>query len=178
MGFRVMFKFSNFKPCTGNGWCISNGLFHGVDIYGKEDGRDVTPFRQLFQEAKEHGLKTKVHIGEFSDHKTIEETILLLSPDEIQHGIRAVDSEKTMDLILEHNIRLNICPHSNVALGASKNLTDHSIRTLFDRGINITVNTDDLLLFDATLTDQFVDLLNEGVFSFEEIDQIRKNAFD
>ncbi|MDC8003710.1 hypothetical protein POV27_06585 [Aureisphaera galaxeae] len=158
--------------------CISSGLFHGVDIYGKENGKDLTPFNELFQEARKHELKTKVHIGEFSDHQTIEETILLLSPDEIQHGIRAVDSEKTMDLILEHKIRLNICPHSNVALGATKSLKEHPMRTLFDHGINITVNTDDLLLFDATLTDQFVDLLNEGVFSFEEVNRIRENAFD
>ncbi len=158
--------------------CIASGHFHGIDIYGKEAGKDLKPFQDLFHTAREHQLKTKVHIGEFSGHETIEGTILLLKPDEIQHGIRAVDSEKTMDLILEHDIRLNICPQSNLALGAVNNLKEHPIRTLFDKGINLTINTDDLLLFDATVTDQFIDLLEAGVFTFEELDSIRRNGLD
>jgi len=156
--------------------CIASGVFNGVDIYGKEAGKNLASFQKLFDSARDNNLKTKAHIGEFSNHQSIEDVILLLNPDEIQHGIRAVDSQKTMDMILENNIRLNICPQSNLALGASESLEQHPLRVLFDNGINVTVNTDDLLLFDATVTDQLVALLDKNVFSFEEIDCIRKNA--
>ncbi len=157
--------------------CISSGVFNGLDIYGKEDNQNLESFQELFNLARENNLKTKVHIGEFSNTHTIENAIELLKPNEIQHGIKAVDSEKTMDMILENDIRLNVCPQSNLSLGSTENITDHPIRRLFDYGIKLTVNTDDLILFDATVTDQFVDLLENKIFSFEEIDSIRKNAF-
>ena len=157
--------------------CIESGVFNGIDIYGKEANQNLKPFQELFRTAKNNHLKTKAHIGEFSDFKTIEETITLLNPDELQHGINAVQSEKTMDLILERNIRLNICPQSNIALGAVENLKVHPIRKLFDKGIKVTVNTDDLILFNATVTDELYNLYANNIFSFDELEIIRKNGF-
>lgn len=157
--------------------CIDSGVFKGVDIYGKEASQNLSSFKKLYRMASENNLKTKVHIGEFSDHKSIEEAILLLNPDEIQHGINAVNSQKTIDLILERNIRLNICPQSNIALGAVKDRNSHPIKILFDKGINLTVNTDDLILFNTTVTDELNNLYQNNTFSLEEINTIRKNAF-
>lgn len=180
----------NFKPDIGinkdldlervysNGEkCIKSGVFYGIDLYGQEAGKDLRPFAKLYEMANDFGLKTKVHIGEFSDHISIENTILLLKPDEIQHGIRAVDSKKTIDLILKHNIRLNICPSSNILLGAVDKLEDHPVRTLYDYGINLTINTDDLILFNVSITDEFINLLEVNLFTLEELDEIRTNAF-
>ncbi len=157
--------------------CINSSVFNGIDIYGKEANQNLTHFSDVFKTAKQNNIKTKAHIGEFSDHKSIEKAIEILEPDEIQHGINAVNSNKTMDMIFERNIRLNICPQSNISLGAVKNITKHPIRKLFDKGINITVNTDDLILFNATVTDQFNTLLKHNIFTFDEINNIRKNAF-
>lgn len=157
--------------------CISSGVFSGLDIYGRELNQNLESFQELFNLANENNLKTKVHIGEFSGARTIENAIELLKPNEIQHGIRAVDSERTMAMIMENDIRLNVCPQSNLSLGSAENITNHPIRRLFDYGIKLTINTDDLLLFDATITDQFVDLLDNKIFSFLELDSIRKNAF-
>ncbi|MFY9242108.1 MAG: hypothetical protein WAO74_03685 [Polaribacter sp.] len=156
---------------------IESGIFNGIDIYGKEDNQNLKPFQELFETARKHNIKTKAHIGEFSDYKTIEETIELLNPDELQHGINAVQSEKTMDLILERNIRLNTSPQSNIALRAVRNLKEHPVRKLFDKGINVTVNTDDLILFDATVSDELHNLYKENIFSWEELKTIRMNAF-
>jgi adenosine deaminase len=157
--------------------CILSGQFNGLDIYGKEVGQRLDSFQKLFDHARENNLKTKVHIGEFSGSETIENAILLLNPNEIQHGIKAAGSKRTMDMILENDIRLNVCPTSNISLGSVENIMEHPIRKLFDHGIKITINTDDLLLFGATLTDQFVELADNNIFSFEEIEHIRKNAF-
>ena len=81
------------------------------------------------------------------------------------------------DLILERNIRLNICPQSNIALGAVKNLEAHPLRKLFDKGIKVTVNTDDLILFNTTVTDELYNLYTNNIFSFDELEIIRKNGF-
>ena len=156
--------------------CIESGVFSGIDLYGQEAGKDLNPFVRLYDMAKDHGLKTKVHIGEFSDYQTIENTIQLLKPHELQHGIRAIDSEKTMDLILQKNIRLNICPTSNLALGAVDQIERHPVRQLFDHGIKVTINTDDLILFNATITDEYLKLLQSQLFTFEEIVLLNNNA--
>lgn len=157
--------------------CIDSGVFNGVDLYGQEADQDLNPFIRIYDLARYNGIKTKVHIGEFSDHTSIEKTILLLNPDEIQHGIRAVDSQKTMDMILERDIRLNICPTSNKALGAVAEIETHPVRTLFDYGIKVTINTDDLILFNASVSDEYIKLIKKNVFSLEEIEVIRNNAF-
>ena len=158
--------------------CVNSGVFHGIDIYGKELPSTINGFVDIYNTAREKQLKTKVHIGEFTNCQSIEDAISLLNPDVIQHGIKASASEKTMDLILSKNIQLNVCPQSNISLGAVKNISEHPIRKLYDHGIKITVNTDDLLLFNATITDQFIDLIEHDIFSMEEIEAIRKNGFN
>lgn len=156
--------------------CIESDVFEGIDIYGQETGEDLSGFKEIFQRVRTLSKKTKVHIGEFSDHRSVERAIVALEPDEIQHGIRASDSDKTIQMILERNIRLNICPQSNVALGAAKTIAAHPVRKLYDAGVKLTINTDDLLLFEATITDQFAEMIKLGIFSFDEINEIRQNA--
>lgn len=157
--------------------CIDSGVFNGIDVYGKEADQNLKPFQDLFKSAKKNSLKTKVHIGEFSDYKSIDEAIELLNPDEIQHGINAIYSQKTIDSILERNIRLNMCIHSNLKLGAVKELSSHPIRILFDKGVKVTVNTDDIILFNATATDELDTLYQHKIFSLEELNIIRENGF-
>lgn len=156
--------------------CLNSTVFKGIDIYGKEKNQNLDKFVEIFAEAKKEGVKTKVHIGEFSDADSIEEAISLLKPHEIQHGIRAVDSENTMAMILDQNIQLNVCPQSNLALGATKNNTHYELRQLFDYGIKITINTDDFLLFNSSISNQYLNLIKKNIFSIEEINLIRKNS--
>ena len=156
---------------------MDSGVFHGIDLYGQEANKDLYPFKELFYLAKRKSLITKVHIGEFSNANTIGETINLLDPDELQHGINAVSSDSVLDLILEKDIQMNICPTSNVSLGAVKYLNIHPIKVLFDKGIRVTVNTDDLVLFNATVSDELNALLGSNLFSFDEVEIIRKNGF-
>ena len=157
--------------------CISSGTFKSIDLYGREANQDLSPFVALYKTAKHNHLKTKVHIGEFSDADSIKTAILLLEPDEIQHGINAIHDDYVMDMILERDIQLNICLESNIRLGAATSLKNHPIRTFYDKGIPVTVNTDDLLLFHKTNSDQFHELLQENIFSQNEIIDILNNSF-
>ncbi len=156
--------------------CIQSDVFEGIDLYGKESDEDLTGFREIFDQARKLSKKTKVHIGEFTDHRSVEKAIIALEPHEIQHGIRAADSENTMKMIVDRGIRLNICPQSNIALGAAEDYSTHPLRKLYEAGVRITINTDDLLLFGATITDQFTQLFEQGLFTFEEIEGLRRNA--
>lgn len=149
---------------------IKSGVFKSVYFYGQDIGKDLKPFVQFYDMFKDFGLKTKVHVGEFSDYESINYTIKLLAPNELQHGLSAVDSKN-------NNIRLNICPTSNILLGAVTNIKKHSIRQLFDYGIKVTVNTDDPILFNISVTDEFVKLAKSNIFTFEELETNRKKLF-
>jgi adenosine deaminase len=63
-------------------------------------------------------------------------------------------------------------------LGAVKDIRVHPARKLYDKGINITINTDDLLLFDKGVSEEFLYLYKSGLFNEEELNEIRKNALD
>lgn len=98
--------------------------------------------------------------------------------DEIQHGISAAESKEIMNFLADRKIQLNICPTSNVMLGRVKELKNHPIRILFDHGIRVTVNTDDVLVFGQSVSDEFMNLYKSNLFSASELDEIRNNGLN
>lgn len=92
-----------------------------------------------------------------------------LELDEIQHGIAAAKSPQIMNWLAKHKIKLNVCPTSNVMLNNCENYKMHPIRKLFDYGVPVTINTDDLLVFNSTLSQEYFHLFNAGLMSAEEL---------
>lgn len=156
--------------------CIDSGVFKSIDLYGDETNDDFERIRDYYKYAKKNGLKLKVHAGEFHDYNNVKKAIEILEVDEIQHGIGAASSEYIMDIIKERNIRLNICPSSNYILGAVSDMENYPARKLFDKGINFTINTDDLLLFDRGVSEEYLYLYKLGMFNVDELNEIRKSS--
>lgn len=156
--------------------CIESGVFISIDAYGEETIEGYQRLKEYYKYAREKGLKLKVHAGQFLVAENVRTAIELLEVDEIQHGIGAASSEYIMDIIKERSLRLNICPSSNYILGAVNDIRNHPARKLFDNGITITINSDDLLLFDSGVSQEFLLLYKLGLFNEDELDEIRKNA--
>jgi len=76
-----------------------------------------------------------------------------------------------MKFLADNRIRLNICPTSNVQLGRAESLAERPIRKLYDAGVRVTVNTDDLLVFGQSVSDEFLNLYRAA-----ELDEIRQNG--
>lgn len=157
---------------------IESGTFTSIDAYGEETIDGYNRLKEYYKYARERGLKLKIHAGQFLSAENVRTAIELLEVDEIQHGIGAASSEYIMNLIKERSIRLNICPSSNCILEAVEDIRKHPARKLYDNGINITINTDDLLLFDKGVSEEFLNLYKSGLFNEEELNEIRKNALD
>jgi adenosine deaminase len=83
-----------------------------------------------------------------------------------------------MRALANAGVRLNLCPTSNVKLGRVSRLKDHPIRVLFDAGVNVTVNTDDPLIFGCTLSSEFLALYEAGAMTAQELDVIRRRALE
>jgi adenosine deaminase len=153
--------------------CIHSGLFRSIDLYGNETAQSPSRFRESFVEARTHGLKLKAHVGEFAGPELIAETLDILELDDIQHGITAARSVALMNRLRHENVRLNICPSSNIALGVAGDLAHHPIRILVDNGIRVTLNTDDLTIFGQSASQEYLSLYRSGLMTATELDFIR-----
>jgi adenosine deaminase len=156
--------------------CIESGYFHSIDLYGDELARDAKHYIPIYKLAKQKGFKLKSHAGEFGDAASVRYTVETLELDEIQHGIAAAQSPEVMKWLRNNNIRLNVCPSSNIRLGRAVSMETHPIRILADNGINVSINTDDIFFFGQSVSDEYMNLFRADVFSAYELNILRENA--
>jgi adenosine deaminase len=156
--------------------CIDSGIYKSIDLYGNEYINNMDLYKSYFNYASGKGMKIKAHAGEFCDSQHIIDTINILNPSEIQHGINCFGNSTAIGMIKERNIRLNICPSSNISLGAVKSIKEHPIAKLYKSGIRITINTDDLIMFDSGVSQEFMVIYDAGLLGIDELDEIRLNA--
>ena len=90
--------------------------------------------------------------------------------DEVQHGIGAAGDDKVLQFLADKKIRCNVCPASNVGLGAVKSLKDHPIGKMMRAGVLVSLGTDDLMFFGKTNSLQLYELVKEGVITEKEAD--------
>lgn len=157
---------------------INSKMFSGVDIYGDETYNDLQKFKKIYKYAKTRGMKLKAHVGEFGDAKSIINTIKYLDLNVVQHGINIVYSKEDMLFVKERDIVFNVCPTSNIVLKRANNFNEHPIRIMYDMGLKITINTDDLLIFNSTLSDEYLKLYKNKVFDAKELNEIRIKSLD
>ena len=158
---------------------IESGVFYSIDLYGDERVGDLESFRPLFKKAKNKGMICKAHAGELTkDPEFVRKSVDLLDLDAVQHGISAVGSKEVMKWLAKRGTMLNICPTSNIRLRNVEDMKTHPIRSLFDNGVKCSVNSDDITVFDSTVTDEFLALFNAGTMSAEELDVIRISSLE
>jgi hypothetical protein len=153
------------------------GVYKTLDLYGDEFSQPIDAFKPLYRMAKEAGLRLKAHVGEWGDADSVWRAVEQLELDEVQHGLAAADSEPVMRFLADNRIRLNMCPTSNVMLGRVDTLAAHPIRKLFDAGVVVTINTDDVLVFGQGVSEEFQNLFETGLFSADELELIRLAGF-
>ena len=152
------------------------GFWRTLDMSGDELAQPIDSFKPLYRMAKDAGLRLKAHVGEWGDPNSVQRAVEELGLDEVQHGIAAAQSKAVMRFLADNRIRLNICPTSNVMLGRVESLGAHPIRKLYDAGVRVTVNTDDVLMFGQSVSDEFLNLYRAGLFNAAELDLIRQNG--
>lgn len=153
---------------------IELGTFHSLDLYDDEAACSPEAVKPLYAKARDAGMKLKAHVGEFGGAAEIRKAVELLKLDEVQHGIGAAASAEVMHWLAENDIQLNVCPTSNVMLDAVSELAVHPIRVLYDNGVRVSVNTDDLMIFGQSISDEYRNLYRAGVFSAQELEEIRR----
>ena len=130
--------------------------FVGLDLAGNEITCPAAPFAEVFRWAKAQGLHITIHAAEAGPASNIRDAIELLGAERIGHGVRAMEDLSVMDLLIKHNIILEMCPTSNLQTGAISSLGQHPLWAYHQVGIHVTINTDDPSVSNTTLTDEYL----------------------
>ena len=155
---------------------LQSGWFRSIDVCGFENYQPVDAFLPLYRKAEQYRLVKKMHAGETGTADDVRRAVETLGLSEVHHGISACTSKETMRFLADNRIQLNVCPSSNVMLGYVKDYRNHPIRILVENGVRVTINTDDLLIFDSSIESEYLRLYCAGTLSAEQLDEIRRNG--
>ena len=159
------------EDCLKHFW--GHREFYSIDLYGDELAQPIENLIPIYEKAEENGLVLKAHVGEWGTAQDVVAAVKALHLDEVQHGIAAVRDESVIDFLRENKIRLNITPSSNVLLGRVPDMAHHPIARLYRSGVDVTVNSDDVLIFDSDVSKEYLRLYQSGCLTAEELDDIR-----
>jgi aminodeoxyfutalosine deaminase len=127
----------------------------GVGLGGPEVEYPPTPFERVFRLAHASGLASVPHAGELAGVNSIRDSLERLRAHRIRHGIRAVDDPGLVRELADRRTVLDVCPISNVRLGAVRSLEVHPLPDLVAAGVLCSVSTDDPALFGTNLAHEY-----------------------
>ncbi len=150
----------------------------GIGLGGAEIKGPAKEYKDVFEQAIKDGFKVVAHAGEDVGPESIWDAINYLHSERIGHGITAIQDEKLMDFLKEKQLPLEVCPTSNVFTKKFvSSISVHPIKKFFEKGLFVTVNTDDPVFFKTTLIEEFYKLHSECDFSMEDIKKLIINGF-
>ncbi len=141
----------------------------GVGIGGSEHLFPPEPFAGVYERARSFGFRTSAHAGEACGPESVWGVVRALRVDRIGHATRAIEDPALVDHLAEHRIPIELCVISNVRTGAVKTIAEHPAREYFERGIPLSVSTDDPKLFNTCLAEEYLALHTDLGFSVPEI---------
>lgn len=150
----------------------------GFGMGGAEDVGAPSDYTWSFECAREAGLQITTHAGEWCGAKSVRDSIEALDPVRIGHGVQAIDDPSLCDLIAERDIVLEVCPGSNVFLGGYPTLDKHPIERLRERGVKVTVSTDDPPFFHTTMTQEYENLARTFDYDEAVFAELNQTALD
>ena len=150
----------------------------GFGIAGDEAKGAPKDFAYSFDMAREAGLRLTAHAGEWGGPASVRDAVRDLRVERIGHGVRAIEDPELVDHLAENEIVLEVCPGSNVTLGVFPDWTSHPIQKLRERGVKVTVSTDDPPFFHTTMTREFENLERHFGWGEEDFREVTLTALD
>lgn len=142
-------------------------------IGGDEARGPAEWFRDVFAYARDGGLRLVCHAGETTGPESIW-AALEIGAERIGHGIAAAQDRALMAKLHESNIPLEVCISSNVCTGVVASVEEHPVRTLYDAGVPIVLNTDDPSFFRTSLAREYE--LARDLFGLP-VEELAANSF-
>lgn len=151
-------------------------LILAVGLDSSEVGHPPSKFERVFKKAIEHGFLTVAHAGEEGPTEYIWEALNLLDVKRIDHGVRCMEDDKLVDYLVEKRIPLTVCPLSNIKLCVFKKLSEHNLKTMLDRGLQVMVNSDDPAYFGGYLGENLYQCYQELSLTKDDLRKLCENS--
>ena len=140
-----------------------------LDLAGNEHDFPAEPFWGLFEHAKESGLGVTIHAGEWGGASNVREAVERLHADRVGHGVRAIEDPALIEWLIERGTVLEVCPTSNIQSGVVLDWAHHPLKQLFVNQVLTTINTDDPLVSNITLSDEIVRVVEDMGLGLENM---------
>ena len=182
LGTRLIMCFLRDREATEAMGTLEQALPHrgwiiGVGLDSAEKGNPPAKFRQVFERARALGFQTVAHAGEEGPASYVREALDLLHVARIDHGIRALDDPGLVARLARERVPLTVCPLSNVRLRVVDDIRRHPLRKMIEKGLIVTVNSDDPAYFGGYVNDNYRALEKSITLTPEEIVAIARNGF-
>lgn len=149
-----------------------------VGLDSSELGHPPGKFTEVFRRARREGFLTVAHAGEEGPPDYIREALDLLRVSRIDHGVRCIEDAALVERLAAERMPLTVCPLSNVKLGVFSSLAEHNLKTLLDKGLCVTINSDDPAYFGGYMEENFLQTQSALGLDAEDIHALAVNAFE
>jgi adenosine deaminase len=159
----------------------------GFDIAGAEAGHPPTRHLDAFEHMRNNNARFTIHAGEAFGLPSIHEAIAFCGADRLGHGVRIVDDidqgadgtfrlGRVASIVRDKRIPLELCPSSNVQTGAAASIAEHPFDMLARLRFRVTVNTDNRLMSDTTMSQEMARLVEAFGYGWSDLERFTINA--
>ncbi|MDQ1588830.1 MAG: adenine deaminase [Microbacteriaceae bacterium] len=148
----------------------------GVGLDSAEVGHPPADFVEVFDVARANGLQCVAHAGEEGPPEYVWQALELLRVARVDHGIRSLEDSTLVDYLVANRIPLTVCPLSNVRLRVVDTIADHPLPEMLDRGLCVTINSDDPAYFGGYVDDNFAAVRDAFDLSADQLATLARNA--
>lgn len=147
----------------------------GLD--SSEKGHPPSKFMRVFEKVRREGFLVVAHAGEEGPPEYVWEALELLQVSRIDHGNRSLEDSILVDELVRRQIPLTVCPLSNYKLKVVRNMNHHPLAEMLDKGLMVTVNSDDPAYFGGYINENYLAAARSLDLTQEQITRLAKNSF-
>jgi adenosine deaminase/aminodeoxyfutalosine deaminase len=153
----------------------------GIGIGGDEARGPASLFKASYAEAKAAGLRLTAHAGESGgpiDGPASIWAALNIGAERIGHGLAAQHDPELLQVLAERQIPIEINVTSNIRTGCCPSFDDHPLRSYFDNGLMVTLNSDDPPMFGSNLLSEYLLAHERYAFTLDQLRELAANAVE
>ncbi|MDJ0954836.1 MAG: adenosine deaminase, partial [Acidimicrobiia bacterium] len=175
--------FLRHLPATAAMETLEAGLefrdhFIGVGLDSSEVGYPPELFTDVYARARAEGLHVVAHAGEEGPPEYVWSALDTLKVERVDHGVRSLEDDQLVGRLADEQMPLTVCPMSNVRLGGFARLEDHTLPQMLERGLVVSINSDDPAYFGGYVGDNYINTHQALELSIEQMNTIARNSLE
>ena len=149
----------------------------GFDLAGAEENFPAKKHKEAFYIIQNNNINSTIHAGEEFGPTSIHQAIHYCSANRIGHGTKLHEDTDLMNYVNDHRIALEICLTSNIQVRSVDSIETHPFKLYFDKHLRVTINTDNRLISNTTLTDEYLQAVETFNLTPQNLRTIIINGF-